>query len=44
MFKQKFGHWLNSYEHIPMEPSLATRNWVKSRQIAYAKSEVRAHG
>ncbi len=38
MFKQKFGHWPNGYERIPMEPTLATRNWVKSRQIAFAKS------
>ena len=38
MFRQKFGHWPNGYERIPMEPSLATANWVRSRQIAYAKS------
>lgn len=44
MFKQKFGHWPNGYERIAMEPSLATRNWVKSRQIAFAKSGGRAHG
>ena len=44
MFKQKFGHWPNGYERIAMEPSLATRNWVKSRQIAFAKSGERAHG
>ena len=44
MFRQKFGHWPNGYERIPMEPSLATRNWVKSRQIAHAKSKGRAHG
>jgi DNA repair protein RadD len=44
MFRQKFGHWPNGYERIAMEPSLATRTWVKSRQIAFAKSRGAAHG
>jgi DNA repair protein RadD len=44
MFKQRFGHWPNGYDRsVAMEPSLATRNWVRSRQIAYAKGRA-AHG
>ena len=37
-FKQKFSHWPNGYDRVAMEPSVTTRNWVKSRQIAYAKA------
>ena len=33
-FKQKFGHWPNGYDRVAMEPSVSTRNWVRSRQIA----------
>ena len=44
MFRQKFGHWPNGYDRVAMEPSVATRNWVRSRQIAYAKARARAHG
>jgi DNA repair protein RadD len=40
-FKEKFGHfppW--SYNDLtPSEPSLSTRNWVRSRQIAYVKAQ-----
>jgi DNA repair protein RadD len=40
-FKEKFGHfppW--SYNDLtPSEPSVTTRNWVRSRQIAYAKAQ-----
>jgi hypothetical protein len=44
MFKERFGHWPNGYDRsVAMEPSLATRNWVRSRQIAFAKGR-RAHG
>jgi DNA repair protein RadD len=42
-FKQKFSHWPNGYDRVAMEPSVSTRNWVKSRQIAFAKAR-RAHG
>jgi DNA repair protein RadD len=38
MFRQKFGHWPNGYDRVAMEPSLETRNWVRSRQIAFAKA------
>jgi superfamily II DNA or RNA helicase len=45
MFRQKYGHWPNGYDRIAMEPSVETRNWVRSRQIAYAKAKGRvAHG
>jgi DNA repair protein RadD len=38
-FRNRFGHWppLNYDELAPAAPSLATRNWLKSREIAYAK-------
>jgi superfamily II DNA or RNA helicase len=43
-FKEKFGHWPSPQIAgvAPGTPSLATRNWVKSRAIAWAKK--RAHG
>jgi DNA repair protein RadD len=45
MFRQKFGHWPNGYDRVAMEASIETRNWVRPRQIAYAKSGGRAaHG
>ena len=37
-FKEKFAHWPNGYDRVAMEPSVSTRNWVKSRQIAFAKA------
>jgi DNA repair protein RadD len=43
-FKEKFGHfppW--SYNDLAAsEPSVTTRNWVRSRQIAYAKARATA--
>jgi RNA polymerase subunit RPABC4/transcription elongation factor Spt4 len=46
-FREKFGHWPNdprvrSAEARP--PSLKTRNWIRSRQIAFAKARERAVG
>jgi DNA repair protein RadD len=41
-FREKFAHWPNGYDRVAMEPSVAVRNWVRSRQIAYVKG--RAHG
>jgi superfamily II DNA or RNA helicase len=43
-FKEKFGHWPSPQIAgvAPATPSLATRNWVRSRAIAWAKG--RAHG
>jgi superfamily II DNA or RNA helicase len=38
-FKEKFGHWPDGLDHIAaIQPKSATRSWVKSRQIAYAKT------
>ena len=36
-YKQKFKHWPDGFERVAMSPSVSTRNWVKSRQIAFAK-------
>ena len=37
-FKQKFGHWPNGLDHLPpIGPSRTTLNWIKSRQIAWAR-------
>jgi DNA repair protein RadD len=41
-FREKFAHWPKGYDRVAMEPSVAVRNWVRSRQIANAKG--RAHG
>jgi superfamily II DNA or RNA helicase len=37
-FKERFDHWPNGFDRVAMSPSVATRNWVKSRQIAFAKA------
>ena len=40
MFRERFGQWPNGYGYdrsVATEPSIQTRKWVKSRQIAYAK-------
>lgn len=40
-FKEKFGHWPNdawTRSAGPTPPSLKTRQWVRSRQIAFAKA------
>jgi DNA repair protein RadD len=43
-FREKFKMWPDGYELAPPQPpSLKTWNWIKSRQIAYAKGR-RAHG
>jgi DNA repair protein RadD len=38
-FRNRFGYWPpNHYDDLPTpSPSLSTRNWLKSRQIAFAK-------
>jgi superfamily II DNA or RNA helicase len=43
-FKEKFGHFPpRDWSHwSPLEPSLETRRWIKSRNIAWAKSRARA--
>jgi DNA repair protein RadD len=37
-FKEKFGHWPPRGSPAPMPPEEATRAWVRSREIAYAKA------
>jgi DNA repair protein RadD len=37
-FKEKHGHWPRGLEHLPqIEPSPKTVNWIRSRNIAWAK-------
>jgi len=37
-FREKFGVWPNGYDLIaPKQPCLKTKNWIRSRQIAFAK-------
>jgi hypothetical protein len=41
-YRQKYGVWPNAFKGAaPRPPSLATRSWVKSRQIAYAKARAK---
>ena len=45
-FKERFGTWPNDQRiksGPPLSPSLQMRNWIRSRQIAFAKGR-RAHG
>ena len=40
-FKERFGLWPNDWQvrlATPREPSLKTKNWLRSRQIAFAKA------
>jgi DNA repair protein RadD len=37
-FKAKFGYWPTGLDQLPaIEPSRSTLNWIKSRQIAFAR-------
>jgi DNA repair protein RadD len=39
-FRERFGCWPNGLEHLPpLEPSRATQNWIRSKQIAWARSQ-----
>jgi DNA repair protein RadD len=41
-FREKFDVWPNDYRNLPaMEPTPKVRSWIKSRQIAWAKSKQR---
>ena len=45
-FKERFGLWPNDWQvrlATPREPTLKTKNWLRSRQIAFAKAR-EAHG
>lgn len=37
-FRERFRVWPEGYPRVAMEPSLSTRNWIRSRQIAWAKA------
>lgn len=39
MYKNKFGVWPRKLSPAPIAPSVETLNYIKSRQIAYAKSK-----
>ena len=46
-FKERFSTWPNDpriRSQPSLSPSLQTRNWITSRQIAYSKTRARAHG
>jgi hypothetical protein len=46
-FREKFGHWPNDPRVSSAKarpPSLKTSNWIRSRQIAFAKARERAVG
>lgn len=39
MFREKFSEWPNGLSHAPMEITPVVSNFIKSRQIAYAKAQ-----
>jgi DNA repair protein RadD len=39
--KEKFGEWPPRGSFEPLQPEPATRSWVRSRQIAYAKAKAK---
>lgn len=43
-FREKFGHWPDSRQVAPLDASPEVRSWVRSRQIAWAKSRERRAG
>lgn len=43
-YKEKFGAWPDLRDPAPLPPEPATRAWVKSRVIAWAKAQERARG
>lgn len=45
-FKEKFHHWPDGLDDVafPEPPSLRVKNWIRSRQIAFAKARERANG
>jgi len=40
-FKEKFGLWPAERSVLPLKPTPECLSWVRSRQIAYAKSKRR---
>src|SRR5262249_14588410 len=43
-YKEKFGQWPWPKDVVPIEPSREVLSWVRSRNIAWAKSKQRAAG
>lgn len=43
MYKQKFGVWAKGLHDSPKAPTIETRNYVKSRMIAFAKGRSNAN-
>src|SRR5690606_1009239 len=43
-FKEKFAHWPPRHPPPPEPPEPAVRSWVRSRQIAWARSQSRQAG
>ena len=41
-YKEKFGVWPRGLSGTPVVPTIEVKNWVKSRQIAWAKSRKEA--
>jgi DNA repair protein RadD len=41
-YKERFGTWPDERDVPPMQPSTAVLKWVKSREIAFAKSSKRS--
>ena len=37
-YREKFGIWPKDLEEVAKTPSIATMNWIKSRNIAYSKA------
>jgi DNA repair protein RadD len=42
LFKDKFGYWPPRIQPTPIEPSREVLSWIRSRDIAYAKSRQKA--
>jgi superfamily II DNA or RNA helicase len=40
-YKEKYGVWPRGLNDVEAMPTLATRNWIKSQQIRFAKSKAR---
>ena len=40
-YKEKFGVWPRNLKEVTMIPEMKTLNWIRSRQIAWAKSKKR---
>jgi DNA repair protein RadD len=42
-YKKKFKDWPDGFDRVAMSPSVSTVNWVRSRQIAWAKARGPPH-